>query len=83
MEERAIEENIRLAEVIAESNYADQKIKVEYDGKKLEMEKMVAKTKTRAKVLSAFGDASFQKYKKEEQLLTGGDKSKNKKLPLL
>ena len=27
MEERAIEKNIRLAEVIAEANYADQKMK--------------------------------------------------------
>ena len=29
MEERAIEENLRLAEVIAEANYADQKMKME------------------------------------------------------
>ena len=33
MEERAIEENIRLAEVIPEANYAEQKIKMEYDRK--------------------------------------------------
>ena len=33
MEERAIEENIRLAEVIPEANYAKQKIKMEYDRK--------------------------------------------------
>ena len=33
MEERAIEENIRLAEVIPEANYPEQKIKMEYDRK--------------------------------------------------
>ena len=37
MEERAIEENIRIAEVITEASYADQKIKMEYDRKKLEI----------------------------------------------
>ena len=33
MEEGAIKENIRLAEVIPEANYAEQKIKMEYDRK--------------------------------------------------
>ena len=37
MEERAIEENIRIAEVITEASYADQKIKMEYDRNKLEI----------------------------------------------
>ena len=82
MEERAIEENIKLAEVIAEANYADQKIKMEYDRKKLEIEERVAKAKARAKVLSTFGDVSLQKYKKEDQLLTEEDNRKNKKTPL-
>ena len=39
MEERATEENIRLAEVIVEANYADHKIKMEYDRKKLRWQK--------------------------------------------
>ena len=83
MEERAIEEKIRLAEVIAEANYADQKIKMEYDRKKLEIEEKVAKAKARAKVLNTFGDVSLQKYKKEDQLLTEEDNRKSKKTPLL
>ena len=40
MVERATEENIRLAEVIAEANYSDQKIKMEYDRKKLEIDNL-------------------------------------------
>ena len=85
MEERSIEENIRLAEVIAETNYADQKMRMEYDRKKLEMEERVvkAKARARAKVLSTFGDVSLQRYKKEDQLLTGEDNRKNKKTPIL
>ena len=59
MEERAIDDNIRLAEVIAEAKYADQKMKMEYDRKKFEMEERVEKAKARAKVLSTFGDVSF------------------------
>ena len=84
MEERAIEVNISLHEVTAELNYADQKMIMEYDRKKLEMEERVVKAKERAKVLSAFGDISLQKYKKEEQqLLTREDNSRNKKMLLL
>ena len=83
MEERAIEENIRLAEVIVEANYADHKIKMEYDRKKLEIEEKVAKAKARAKVLNNFGDQSLQKHKKEDQLLTEEDNRKSKKTPLL
>ena len=82
MEEKAIKENIGLADVIAEANYADQKTKMEYDRKKLEIEERVAKAKARAKVLSTFGDVSLQKYKKEDQLLTEEDNRKNKKTPL-
>ena len=59
MEERAIDDNIRLAEVIAEAKYADQKMKMEYDRKKFEMEERVEKAKVRAKVLTTFGDVSF------------------------
>ena len=83
MEEIAIEENIRLAEVIVEANYADHKIKMEYDRKKLEIEEKVAKAKARAKVLNNFGDQSLQKHKKEDQLLTEEDNKKSKKTPLL
>ena len=68
IEERAIEENLRLAEVIAESDFADQRIKIKYYRKKLEMEERVAKT--RAKVFSTLGDISLQKYRKEDKLLT-------------
>ena len=83
MEERGIAENINLTEVIAEANYADQKIKIEYNRKKLETEERVAKAKARAKVLNTFGDVSLQKYKKEDQLLTEDDNRKSKKTPLL
>ena len=83
MEERAIEENIRLAEVIVQTNYADQKIKMEYDRKKLEIEEKVAKAKARAKVLNNFGDQFLQKHKKEDQLLTEEDTRKSKKTPIL
>ena len=83
LEERAIEENIRLAEVIAEANHADQKIKMEYDSKKLEIEEKVGNAKARAKVLNTFGEVSLQKYKKEDQLLTEEDSRKSKKAPLL
>ena len=68
IEERAIEENLRLAEVIAESNFADQRIKIKYYRKKLEMKERVAKI--RAKVFSTLGDISLQKYRKEDKLLT-------------
>ena len=81
MEERGIAENINLTEVIAEANYADQKIKIEYNRKKLEIEERVAKAKARAKVLNTFGDVSLQKYKKEDQLLTEEDKKKVRKHP--
>ena len=83
MEERGIAENINLTEVIAEANYADQKIKIEYNRKKLETEERVAKAKARAKVLNTFGDVSLQKYKKEDQLLTEEDNRNSKKTPLL
>ena len=58
-------------------------MKMEYDKTKLEMEERVAKAKARPKVLSTFDDVSLQKYKKEDQLLTGDGNRKNKKTPLL
>ena len=67
--------------MIAEANYADHKIKMEYERKKLEIDKKVAKAKARAKVLNTFGDVSLQKYKKEDQLLTEEDKKKVRKHP--
>ena len=42
-EERAVEENTRLAEVIAESNYVNYRMKMEYDKNKLKMEKSLTK----------------------------------------
>ena len=56
---------------------------MEYDRKKLEIEERVAKTKARAEVLSTFGDVSFQKYKREDQFLSGENNRKNKKTPLM
>ena len=47
MKERATKQNITVAEVIAESNYTDQKMKIKYDRKKLEMEDRVAKAKAK------------------------------------
>ena len=73
MEERAIENNIRLAEVISEANYSYQKMKMEYDRNKLEMEENMAKEKARAKVLKTICDVSLRKYKKEDELLTEED----------
>ena len=58
-------------------------MKMKYDRKKLEMEESVAKTKARAKVLSILGDVSLLEYKKEDQMLTGEDNSKNKRTHLL
>ena len=69
--------------MIAEANYADQKIKMEYDGKKLEIEEKVAKAKARAKLLNTFGNVSLQKCKKEDQLLIKEDNRKSKKIPFL
>ena len=37
--------------MIAESNFTDQKFKVEYEAKRLEMEENVARAQARAKVL--------------------------------
>ena len=49
--DRAIEEQIKIAELIAESNFTDQKLKMEYEAKRLEMEEKVAKAQARAKIL--------------------------------
>ena len=57
IEERAIKKN-RLAGVIAEANYADQKMKMEYDKKKLQIEERAAK----AKVLNIFGDLYLSSF---------------------
>ena len=48
---KAIEEIIKVAELIVESNFTEQKLKMEYEGKRLEMEEKVAKAQARAKVL--------------------------------
>ena len=38
IKDKAIEEKIKIAELIAESNFTDQKLKMEYEAKRLEME---------------------------------------------
>ena len=54
MEERAIEENIKLAQVIAETNYANQKTKMESVSKKLEVEEKGGKSKSKSKSFEYF-----------------------------
>ena len=49
--DKAIEEKIKIPELIGESNFIDQKLKMEYLVKRLEMEEKVAKTQARAKIL--------------------------------
>ena len=51
IKDKAIEEKIKIAELIAESNFTDQKLKMEYEAKRLEMEEKVAKAQARAKIL--------------------------------
>ena len=51
IKDKAIEEKIKVAELIAESNFTEQKLKMEYEAKRLEMEEKVAKAQARAKVL--------------------------------
>ena len=48
---KSIEEKIKVVQLIAESNFNEQKLKIKYEAKRLEIEK-VAKTQTRAKVLN-------------------------------
>ena len=49
--DKAIEEKIKIPELIGESNFIDQKLKMEYMVKRLEMEEKVAKAQARAKIL--------------------------------
>ena len=51
VKDRAIEEKIRVAELIAESSFTEQKLKMEYKATRLEMEEKVAKVQARAKSL--------------------------------
>ena len=51
IKDKAIEENIKIAELIAESNFTDQKMKMEHKAKRLQMEEKVAKAQARAKIL--------------------------------
>lgn len=50
IKDKAIEEKIKVAEFIAESNFAKQKSKMEYETKRLEIEEKIAKAKARANV---------------------------------
>ena len=52
IKDKAIEENIKVAELIAESNFAEQKLKAEYEAKRLGTEEKVVKAQARAKVLN-------------------------------
>ena len=51
IKDKAIEEKIKIAELIAESNFTDQKLKMEYEAKRVEMEEKVPKAQARAKIL--------------------------------
>ena len=51
VKDRATEEKIRVAELIAESSFTEQKLKMEYKATRLEMEHKVAKVQARAKSL--------------------------------
>ena len=51
IKDKSIEEKIKFIELIAESNFNEQKLKIKYEAKRLEIEK-VAKTQTRVKVLN-------------------------------
>ena len=51
IKDKAIEEKIKVPELIKESNFTEQKLKKEYEAKALEMEEKVAKAKVRAKAL--------------------------------
>ena len=52
MKERAIMEQVKVAELMAQSTYAEQKFKMEYEKKRLEMKEEVAKAQARANVLN-------------------------------
>ena len=43
IKDKAIEEKIKVADLIAESNFTEQKLKMEYEAKRLELEEKVAK----------------------------------------
>ena len=51
IKDKGIEEKTKIAELIGESNFTGQKLKMEYEAKRLEMEEKVAKAQARAKIL--------------------------------
>ena len=81
-EEKVINEKIKVAELITEANYAEQKMKMEYEQKRLEMEEKVAIAKARAKVLD---DLTTDEQKEQPHVKTEMKKSdynKNKGINL-
>ena len=51
IKDKAIEEKIKVSELIAESNFTEQKLKMEYEAKRLEMEEKIAKAQASTKVM--------------------------------
>ena len=51
IEDKAIGEKIKVAALIVESNFTEQKLKMEYEVKRLDMEEKIGKAQARAKVL--------------------------------
>ena len=51
IKDKAIEKKIKVVELIAESNFTEQKLKMEYKTKRLEMEENLVKGQANAKVL--------------------------------
>ena len=51
IKDKSIEEKIKVIELIVESSFNEQKLKIKYEAKRLEIEK-VAKTQARAKVVN-------------------------------
>ena len=76
IEEKVINEKIKVAELITEANYAEQKMKMEYKKKRLEMEEKVAIAKARAKVLD---DLTTDEQKERPHVKTETEKSYDNK----
>ena len=60
IKDKAIEEKINVAELIAESNFTEQKLKMEYEANRLVIEEKVAKVQARAKVLDFLDMPPFE-----------------------
>ena len=76
IEEKVIDEKIKVTELITEANYVEQKMKMEYEKKRLEMEEKVAIAKARAKVLD---DLTTDEQKEQPHVKTEMKKSDDNK----